>query len=364
MDVVGGFAMMCRCGKTQCVTHTKSDDPSRAVLPAVAEPVSYDLSLALRLEDHAFDGTVSIVVDVKKAGLAELSLNAKELTFASASFAGVGAATTIEPHATRSDVKLVFASPLPVGQGTLSIVFSGVLNSDMAGFYRSSYTDIAGESKLMASTQFESIDARRCFPCWDEPLRKATFACALRVPRHMAALSNMPESMSRDHGDGTKTVSFLPSPRMSTYLLAFVVGEFDHVSALTKNGVMIRCFCPPGKPQLGEFALRCAVAALDNYDETFECPYPLPKSDMVAIPEFAAGAMENWGLVTYREVDLLLDEATASSRQKQRVAEVVIHELAHQWFGNLVTMECVRRARSRARARPRAWSACARGARA
>ena len=123
------------------------------------------------------------------------------------------------------------------------------------------------------------------------------------------------------------------------YLLCFVVGEFDHVSALSKNGVLIRAFTPPGKPELGEFSLRCAVAALDRYDETFQIPYPLPKSDMVAIPEFAAGAMENWGLVTYREVDMLVDEKTASSRQLQRVAEVVIHELAHQWFGNLVTME-------------------------
>ena len=210
----------------------------------------------------------------------------------------------------------------------------------MCGFYRSTYTDVKGEKKLMASTQFESIDARRCFPCWDEPRRKATFACSLTVPAHMTALSNMPEKSTRRSADGASiTTAFMTSPRMSTYLLCFVVGEFDHVSQLTKNGVLIRAFTPPGKPELGEFALECAVAALDAYDTTFEIPYPLPKSDMVAIPEFAAGAMENWGLVTYREVDMLIDKRTASSRQLQRVAEVVIHELAHQWFGNLVTME-------------------------
>ena len=210
----------------------------------------------------------------------------------------------------------------------------------MCGFYRSTYTDVKGEKKLMASTQFESIDARRCFPCWDEPRRKATFACSLTVPAHMTALSNMPEKSTRRSADGASiTTAFMTSPRMSTYLLCFVVGEFDHVSQLTKNGVLIRAFTPPGKPELGEFALECAVAALDAYDTTFEIPYPLPKSDMVAIPEFAAGAMENWGLVTYREVDMLIDKKTASSRQLQRVAEVVIHELAHQWFGNLVTME-------------------------
>ena len=125
---------------------------------------------------------------------------------------------------------------------------------------------------------------------------------------------------------------------MSTYLLAFVVGEFDFVAAQTAHGVMVRAYTPQGKPELGRFALQCAVAALDMYDEAFGQPHPLPKSDMVAIPELAAGATENWGLMTYREVDLLID-AAASSRQRQRVAEVVIHELAHQWFGNLVTME-------------------------
>ena len=151
----------------------------------------------------------------------------------------------------------------------------------MAGFYRSTYTDIDGNKKLMASTQFESIDARRCFPGWDEPRRKATFTCALRCPSHMTALSNMPESRRKNHGDGTTTTSFMESPRMSTYLLCFVVGEFDHVSAVSKNGVLIRAFTPPGKPELGEFALRCAVKSLDAYDETFQIPYPLPKSDMV-----------------------------------------------------------------------------------
>ena len=208
--------------------------------------------------------------------------------------AGVGPATSITLDDGQSTCTFTFGTTLPRGKGVLSISYTGELNNQMCGFYRSTYINVKGEEKLMASTQFESIDARRCFPCWDEPRRKATFTCSLRVPSHMVALSNMPESMVHDHGDGSKTVSFMPTPRMSTYLLAFVVGEFDHVSKISKNGVVIRVFCPPGKPHLGRFALECAVAALDAYDDTFQIRYPLPKSDMVAIPEFAAGAMENW----------------------------------------------------------------------
>ncbi|KAJ1461785.1 peptidase family M1-domain-containing protein [Pelagophyceae sp. CCMP2097] len=335
MDLVGGFAALCRCGKKLC-EHPGSAASTRVVLPETSEPLSYDVHLTLRLEDHAFDGVVLIDVQVK-APLKELTVHSKELAISSAFF-GAQKATSISYDAAATTATFTFNEALPVGSGVLRVEYAGMLNDLMCGFYRSTYTDAKGEKKLMASTQFESIDARRCLPCWDEPLRKAPFTCKLTVPVHLTALSNMPESSSTTHQDGTKTVAFMPTPRMSTYLLAFVVGEFDHVSALTKSGVLVRAFVPPGKPELGRFALLCAVDALDAYDAAFQIPYPLPKSDMVAIPEFAAGAMENWGLVTYREVDMLID-AAASSKQLQRVAEVVIHELAHQWFGNLVTME-------------------------
>lgn len=335
----GAFALLCRCGKPQvkCSTHEADLAEGRVLLPAGVEPVHYDVDLTLRLDDHAFDGTTTIKVAVA-APAATVQLHAKELAVAEAKIDGVGCKFTVDAETTT--LELLPATPLAPGDHVILIKYSGVLNDLMCGFYRSTYTNVQGEKCLMASTQFESIDARRCFPCWDEPRRKATFACSLTVPTHMTALSNMPEASTRRSSDGkVVTTSFMTSPRMSTYLLCFVVGEFDHVSQLTKNGVLIRAFTPPGKPELGEFALECAVAALDAYDTTFEVPYPLPKSDMVAIPEFAAGAMENWALVTYREVDMLIDKKTASSRQLQRVAEVVIHELAHQWFGNLVTME-------------------------
>jgi puromycin-sensitive aminopeptidase len=328
------FAQRCRCGTVKCNTHTKVENDKREILPPTVEPISYKLDISCRLDKFEFDGEVEIAVMVLQS-VSQLTLHANELKVHSASFEGIGEATSITLDEKATTVAFDFAKPMPEGQGRLRIKYSGSHNNQMNGFYRSEYTDVAGNKKLMVSTQFESIDARKCLPCWDEPERKATFTCSLRVPTHMTALSNMPESRLRTHADGTKTVSFLESPKMSTYLLAFVVGEFDHVSALTSHGVLIRVFGPQGKPELGEFALECAVQALDRYDDTFGQPFPLPKQDMVAIPEFAMGAMENWGLVTYREVDLLID-ANASSRQQQRVAEVVIHELAHQWFGNLV----------------------------
>ena len=149
----------------------------------------------------------------------------------------------------------------------------------------------------------------------------------------------MPELESRTRPCGKKReIHFQPSPKMSTYLLAMCVGEFDYVAGTTQNGVGVKVYTPPGKADDGIFALDVAKKCLDLYDHFFGVPYPLPKLDMIAIPEFAMGAMENWGLVTYREIDLLCDPAKASTARKIRVASVVTHELAHQWFGNLVTM--------------------------
>ena len=295
------------------------------MLPPTVEPVSYALDLVVRLDDHAFDGTVAIEVAVRAAGVTTVALHAKDLEFkGAASFAPSGeGACDIESTSTVVDketmtVTFTFGSSLPEGRGILSIDYVGELNNQMAGFYRSEYVNVKGEKKLMASTSIATAQFWRNSRGLFEALHlygssRSTCAAACRAGTsrggrrrsrarsacrlHDGALE-LPESMVRDHGDGTKTVSFMPSPRMSTYLLAFVVGEFDFVSALTKNGVTIRVFCPPGKPQLGRFALECAVNALDAYDDTFQIRYPLPKSDMVAIPEFAMGAMENWGYVS------------------------------------------------------------------
>ena len=155
----------------------------------------------------------------------------------------------------------------------------------------------------------------------------------LVISNHLTALSNMPEEELQHLAGGKKRVTFGVSPIMSTYLLAWAVGEFDQISATTKHGVTLRVLAPPGRVKQGRFALEAGVRSLDFFDDFFQIPYPLPKLDMVCITEFAAGAMENWGLVTYRENALMIDEVKASSIAKQRVAAVVAHELAHQWFG-------------------------------
>ncbi|KAK7804417.1 hypothetical protein U0070_017030 [Myodes glareolus] len=228
-------------------------------------------------------------------------------------------------------VTLSFPSTLQTGTGTLKIDFVGELNDKMKGFYRSKYTTPTGEA----------TDARRAFPCWDEPAIKATFDISLVVPKDRVALSNMNVIDRKPYPDDENLVEvkFARTPVMSTYLVAFVVGEYDFVETRSKDGVCVRVYTPVGKAEQGKFALEVAAKTLPFYKDYFNVPYPLPKIDLIAIADFAAGAMENWGLVTYRETALLIDPKNSCSSSRQWVALVVGHELAHQWFGNLVTME-------------------------
>ena len=230
-----------------------------------------------------------------------------------------------------------FPKNLESGKGQLKLKFKGILNDKMRGFYRSRYV-VDGVDKHLAVTQFESTDARRAFPCFDEPSLKAIFDVTLMVPGHTTAISNTLESAVKEHESGYKIVEFEPTPKMSTYLLAFIVGEFEYIEGRTKDNVVVRVFTTPGKKDQAKFALDIAIKCLEFYNNYFGIEYPLPVLDLIAIPDFAAGAMENWGAVTYRESTLLFDQDRSSTANKQWVALVIAHELAHQWFGNLVTM--------------------------
>merc|ERR1719376_197747 len=234
---------------------------------------------------------------------------------------------------------LSLSSPLERGNYTVALSFWGLLNDKLKGFYRSQYTDAAGEVTRLATTQFQPTDARRAFPCLDEPALKAVFDVSLARQTNMTAISNMPRLTTRpipgepgwvwDHFDMT-----VP---MSTYLLAFVVSDFSHVNSSDGNSVLFRVWTREEALGQSAYSLKIGPPILAWFENYFDIPFPLPKQDMIAIPDFSAGAMENWGLITYRETAMLYDPLVSAARNKQRVAVVVSHELAHQWFGDLVT---------------------------
>lgn len=240
--------------------------------------------------------------------------------------------------------KISFDKTLSKGsKAQLELKFTGVLNDKMAGFYRSTYKNTDGTEGILATTQLEATDARRAFPCFDEPALKAEFTITIIADKKLTCLSNMDVASETEvetaAGINKKAVKFNKSPPMSTYLVAFIVGELNYIET-DKFRLPIRVYAPPNSDiEHGRFSLELAARTLEFYEKTFDSKFPLPKMDMVAIPDFAAGAMENWGLITYRVVDVMFDEKTSGASTKERVAEVVQHELAHQWFGNLVTMD-------------------------
>ena len=321
-------------------------------LPAHIKPVRYHITLKPDLEAFVFSGEETISLSLDKE-VKDITLHSKDIEIVSAEVVQVGRVKTT--YATRSrrienfalkityddkaeTVTFVFPKSIKKGKAKLILVFRGVLNDRMHGFYRSTYF-VEGKKHHMATTQFEATDARRAFPCFDEPSAKAIFDIKLIVPLQSTALSNTIPTAVREHEGGYKVVEFAPTPKMSTYLVAFIVGDLEHIEKKTKEGVLVRVFTTPGKKHQAEFALDCAVKSLSFFTKYFDIPYPLPVLDMIAIPDFASGAMENWGAVTYRESAILVDPLHSSVATKQWVAMVVAHELSHQWFGNLVTME-------------------------
>ncbi len=311
------------------------------VLPKTVLPKKYQLKLQPDFSKFTFQGEETVDIEVVEA-TTEIALNSADLKIASAVLHRSGTsstATNIALDKSRQTVTLTFAETIPAGDASLEISFTGELNDKLHGFYRSEYTDPEGETRYLATTQFEATDARRAFPCWDEPAHKASFDLTLVIPSDLVAISNNPVVEEVAVEGGLKSLRFGETPVMSTYLLAFVIGDLVAIHEQANERTKVGIYTTRGKEDQGRFALDTSVKLLSFFNEYFGIPYPLEKLDHIAIPDFAAGAMENWGAITYRETALLVDSENSSAGTRQRVAEVVAHEMAHMWFGDLVTME-------------------------
>ncbi len=304
-------------------------------LPSTATPQHYTLALTPDLKAATFTGTESIDL-ILAAPSATITLNAAEITFQSVT-ASVANGAPLTAKVTLDDSKqqatLTFPQALPAGPVTLKIAYTGILNGQLRGFYLSK-----SEKRNYAVTQFEPTDARRAFPSFDEPAYKASFDISLTIDKADTAISNTNIVGDTPAGAGKHTLHFATTPKMSTYLVAFLVGDFVCTSG-SSDGVPIRACATPDKLALTPYAVKAAEYILHYYDNYFGIKYPMPKLDMIGIPDFEAGAMENFGAITYRETDFLVDEQHGSIRAKVGVASVVAHEMAHQWFGDMVTMQ-------------------------
>ncbi len=306
-------------------------DPYR--LPTTVRPNRYDVRLRPSLGEATFTGSVRIEVTTE-ADVEEVTLNAAELEIQSCRVDGTEVSFELDDETERLTASL----PHPMLVSTIELTFTGVLNDKLRGFYRSTYVDEAGEEQVIATTQMQATDCRRAFPCWDEPEFKSVFAVTLDVEDGLTAISNGPE-VARTVGEPGRTViRFADTMPMSTYLVAFVVGRLETTDPVDVDGIPLRVVHVPGKGHLTDFGLDVGAFCLRWLQDYYGIPYPSDKVDLVGLPDFAAGAMENLGCITFRESLLLVDPATSTQQEQQLVADVVAHELAHMWFGDLVTM--------------------------
>ena len=304
-------------------------------LPEVARPENYKLTFTPDLEKATFEGDETIAIQVLKP-TSDITLNAVDITFHEVSISNGGTTqkATVTPEKEKEMVVLAVEKPLAPGPATMHISYAGTLNDQMRGFYLGK----DDQGRKYASTQFEATDARRAFPSFDEPDYKATFDITAVADKGLVAISNQ-KVVSDTPGPGDKhTVRFATTAKMSPYLAALIVGNFEYLEG-EADGIPIRVYATPGKKEMGKFALEAAEHILSYYDKYFAIKYPYGKLDLVGVPDFSAGAMENTGCITFREVILLIDEQHGSAGLKKEIAEVIAHEMAHQWFGDLVTMK-------------------------
>ncbi|MGA8151447.1 MAG: ERAP1-like C-terminal domain-containing protein [Terriglobales bacterium] len=305
-------------------------------LPRIAVPTNYNLTLTPNFTQDNFGGEETIQIQVLRT-TSEIVLNAADLDFhdTTISCGGVSQKATVTLNAKTEMATLGFEHAIQPGPATITIRYTGILNNQLRGFYLGREED----GRKYAGTQLEATDARRAFPSFDEPEYKATFDITVVATQRDTVISNSKVlSDSPGPGNGKHTVRFATTPKMSSYLVAVVVGDFEYIEG-SADGIPIRVYTTPGKKQLASFALDTAEHSIQYFDQYFGIKYPFGKLDLIGLPDFAAGAMENTGAITSREVALLLDNQTATLNQKRLVAEDVAHEVAHQWFGDLVTMK-------------------------
>ncbi|KAI8808482.1 peptidase family M1-domain-containing protein [Cladochytrium replicatum] len=322
------------------------------VLPKNVKPVSYTLGIAPDLESLRFIGTVDIELEIVDTSDV-IVVNALDLDVLAAPSILVRRRDGSEAsfHATEYDIdeiketlRMEWPAALRAGEtAVLSIEFSGKITNDLRGFYSSSYINPDGKSAIMASTHFEPTAARRAFPCFDEPAIKAKFDISMRVRKDLVAISNMDVLREDVHDDGFKDVVFRTTVLQSTYIIAWALGDFEYIEDILRRDdgseLVVRVYATRGKQHYLGLALEMAIKALAFYENYFEIRCPLPKVDLAAIPSFPIGAMENFGLVTFRESAILFDPASSSAKTRERIASIVSHELSHFWFGNIVSLK-------------------------
>jgi aminopeptidase N len=306
-------------------------------LPKEVVPAEYSIRIVPNIDKFTFTGTETVKLEVRSP-VHQLVLNALELDVTEATLDGKPlpkSAAKIDKENELLTLKL--PSELAPGDHTISLSFSGKINQQGQGLFYMRYQEHgSGATKVMLGTQFEATDARRFFPCWDEPVFRARFQLTAVVPENWLAVSNMPIESEKKIAEG-KEVRFAATPPMSSYLNVFVAGELDLIEARSV-ATQVRVIATKGKAELGRYALEATAQILQYYNDYFGVPYPLPKLDQIALPGGFGGAMENWGGITYYESALLFDPKNSSAETKQNIYEVIAHEVAHMWFGDLVTM--------------------------
>src|SRR6266508_3391566 len=306
---------------------------SAARLPANVIPVHYAITITPDLAKETFSGEETIDLTVKEP-VSSITLNAIGFSYHDVSVTSAGKTTTanVGENPANEMITLTLAEPIAAGTASIHIGFDAPINKRLRGFYLS-----RTPARKYAVTQFEATDARRAFPSFDEPAMKATFDIALVVDKGDTAISNAPIASDSPEGDTKHRIQFATTPRMSTYLVAMLVGDFQCIDGGV-DGTPIRVCSTPGRQQMGAWALESAQQVIHFYNNYYSIKYPFQKLDLISIPDFEAGAMENAGAITFRETALLIDPR-ASLGQRKGVASTVAHEIAHQWFGDLVTMK-------------------------